>query len=72
MEKDKTSRHRHDLRVLKGASYWGVQGYASWKNLKSWPLRVHFQHSGPKIRVFKQNMDIIKFWLFLGVIFKEK
>ena len=67
MEKDKTRATGTTCE-----RYWGVQGYASWKNLKSWPLKVHFQHSGPKIRVFEQNMDIIKFWLFLGVIFKEK
>ena len=36
------------------------------------PLRVHFQHSGAKIRVFEQNTDIIKFWLFWGVISEEK
>ena len=41
-------------------------GNAPWKNLKSGPLRVHFQHSGTQIRVFEQNTDIIKFWLFLG------
>ena len=34
------------------------------KILKSGPLRVHFQHSGAKIRVFEQKIDIIK---FLGV-----
>ena len=27
--------------------------------------RIHYQHSGAKIRVFEQNTDIIKFWLFL-------
>ena len=30
--------------------------------LKSGPLRVHFQHSGAKIRMFEQNTDIAKFW----------
>ena len=51
--------------------------------VKSWPLRMHFQHSGAKIRVFEQNTDIIKFWFFysltayeysiqMGVISKEK
>ena len=29
------------------------------KILKSGPLRVHFQHSGAKIRVFEQKVDII-------------
>ena len=33
------------------------------KILKSGPLRMHFQHSGAKMRVFEQNRDI-KFWLF--------
>ena len=37
------------------------------KILKSGPLRMHFQHSGAKIRVFEQNTDIIKFWLFYSV-----
>ena len=35
------------------------------KNLKSGLLRMHFQHSGVKVRVFEQNIDIIKFWLFM-------
>ena len=34
------------------------------KILKSGPLRMHFQHSGAKIRVFEENTGIIKFWLF--------
>ena len=34
------------------------------KFMKSMPLRIHFQHSGAKIRVFEQDTDIIKFWLF--------
>ena len=40
--------------------------------MKSGHLRVHFQHSGAKIRVFVQKTDSIKFWHFLGVISKEK
>ena len=51
--------------------------------VKSGPLRMHFQHSRAKIRVFVQSTDIIKFWFFYsvpvheysvqtGVIFKEK
>ena len=28
---------------------------------------MHFQHSGAKIRVFEQNTDIIKFWLYYSV-----
>ena len=28
---------------------------------------MHFQHSGAKSRVFEQNTDIIKFWLFYSV-----
>ena len=35
------------------------------------PLRMHFQHSGAKIRVFEQSIDIIKFWLFYSVIAHE-
>ena len=27
-------------------------------------VRMYFQHSGAKIRVFEENTDIIKFWLF--------
>ena len=34
------------------------------KILRSGPLRVHFQHSGAKIRVFVHNTDITEFWLF--------
>ena len=26
---------------------------------------MHFQHSGAEIRLFEQNTDIIKFWLFI-------
>ena len=37
------------------------------KILKSGALRMHFQHSGAKSRVFEQNTDIIKFWLFYSV-----
>ena len=46
--------------------------------LKSGPLRVHFQHSGAKIRMSEQNKDIAKFWPLKrgggggGVISKEK
>ena len=43
-----------------------VQEMPLGKILKSGSLRVHFQHSGTQIRVFEQNTDIIKFWLFLG------
>ena len=32
----------------------------SGKSLKSGHLRMHFQHSRAKIRVFEQNTDIIK------------
>ena len=42
------------------------RGMPPGKILKSGPLRVHFQHSGAKIRVCEQKIDIIKFW-FLGV-----
>ena len=38
-----------------------VKSQVSGKILKSGPLRMHFQHSGAKIRVFEQNTDIIKF-----------
>ena len=30
------------------------------KILQSGPLRLHFQNSGAKIRMFEQNTDIIK------------
>ena len=32
------------------------------KILESGPLRVHFQHSGAKIRVFEQNTKFGLFW----------
>ena len=48
------------------------RGMPAGKLLKSGPLRVHFQHSGAKTIAFEQNTDIIKFWLFWGVISKEK
>ena len=41
------------------------------KFMKSRPFRIHFQHSGAKIRVFEQNTDIIKFWLFYSVTTDE-
>ena len=34
------------------------------KFMKSMPLRIHFQHSGAKIRVFEQDTDIIRFCFF--------
>ena len=37
------------------------------KFMKSMPLRIHFQHSGAKIRVFEQDTDIIRFCLFYWV-----
>ena len=43
----------------------------SGKFLKSGPPRMHFQHSGARIRVFEQNTDIIKFWLFYSVTAHE-
>ena len=42
------------------------------KILKSGYLRVHFQHSGAKIRVFEQNTDSIKFWLFWEIFLKKR
>ena len=48
----KNVKRRHNLAPVSG------------KILKSGPLRMHFQHSRAKIRVFEQNTDIIKFWLF--------
>ena len=59
----------HDLKVPKGqVSKGSSQGACLTleKNLKSRPLRMHFQHSGAKIRVFEQNTDIVKLWLFCG------
>ena len=44
-----------------------AEGVVYGKILKSGPLRMHFQHSGAKIRVFEQNTDIIKFWFFHSV-----
>ena len=43
---------------LQGASFWK-------KKLKSGLLRMYFQHSGAKVRVFEQDTDIIKLWLFM-------
>ena len=37
------------------------------KFMESMPLRIHFQHSGAKIRVFEQDTDIIRFWFFCWV-----
>ena len=42
------------------------------KILKYGHLRVHFQHSGAKIRVFEQNIDSIKFWLFWELFPKKR
>ena len=41
---------------------------------KSGPLRVYFQLSEAKIRVFEQNTEISKFWFWggEGVTSKEK
>ena len=50
----KNMRQRHDLGALKAQ--------ASGKNLKTGPLRMYFQHSGVKIRVFQQNTDITEFF----------
>ena len=38
---------------------------------KSGPLRIHFQHSGAKIRVFEQNTDSIKLMAFYLVTAHE-
>ena len=38
-----------------------AEGVVYGKILKSGPLRMHFQHSGAKIRVFAQNRDIVNF-----------
>ena len=53
-----------DLQVPKAQVTREVWGHDPWKILKYGYLRVHFQHSGAKIRVFEQNIDSIKFWLF--------
>ena len=53
------------------------RGMPPGKILKSGPLRVHFQPSGAKIRVFEQNTDIMKilgfffFWGGGGLIYEE-
>ena len=39
-----------------------LKAQASGKNLKAGLLRMYFQHSGAKIRVFEQNTDIIEFF----------
>ena len=49
----------------------GNKVQVSGKFLKPGPLRVHFQHFVAKIRVFEQNTDIIKFWLFYSVTAHE-
>ena len=46
--------------------------YLGAKILKSWPLRVRFQHSGAKITVFELNTEIIKFWNFWVLFSNEK
>ena len=35
------------------------------------PLKLHFHDSEAKIKVFEQNTDIIKFWLFLALLQKH-
>ena len=44
----------------------GSRGIPPGKSLKSGPLRLHFQHSGAKIRVFEQSTDILNFGFFGG------
>ena len=61
MEKE-NSHQRHILQTLKVV--FRASEVPLEKNLKSGPLRMHFQDSGAKVRVFEQNTDIIKFWLF--------
>ena len=39
--------------------------------MKSRPLRIDFQPSGAKVRVFEQNTGISKFWLFYSVTADE-
>ena len=51
---------------------WKSRGMPPGKSLKSGHLRVHFQHSGAKIRVFEQNTDSIKFWLFWELFPKKR
>ena len=42
------------------------------KILKFGPLRMHFQHSGAKLRVFKQTQTSLNnFWLFYSVTAQE-
>ena len=49
-----------------GRSELGVAGREFLeKKLKSGLLRMYFQHSGAKVRVFEQDTDIIKLWLFM-------
>lgn len=45
------------------ARFETTESASFWKNLKTGPLRMYFQHSGAKIRVFDQNTDIIEFFL---------
>ena len=49
----------------------GSGGIPPGKILKSRPPKMHFQHFGSKIRLFEQNTDIIKFWLFYLVTSHE-
>ena len=41
------------------------------KFMESRPLRIDFQPSGAKVRVFEQNTGISKFWLFYSVTADE-
>ena len=60
------------LARAEGSSLQGSSEACPPENLKSGPLRMHFQHSGAKIRVFEQNTDIItKFWLFYSATAHE-
>ena len=61
------SRWRRKKTRGKGATCQCPKSLVTEKILKSGHLRMHFQHPGAKIRVFEQNTDIIKFWLFYSV-----
>ena len=63
---------KEGLASSEGASFLGGPGACCpRKILKSGPRRMHFQRSGAKLRVFEQNTDIIKFWLFYSVTAHE-
>ena len=54
-----------------GKEKLAIKARLSGKTLKSGPLGMHFQHSEAKMRVFEQNIYIIKLPLFYSLTAHE-